>query len=35
MTLRNILYINALQKHSFYVAITMILHGNNYAFTMQ
>ena len=24
MTLRNILYINTLQKHSFYVAITMI-----------
>lgn len=34
MTLRNILYIHTLQKHSFYVAITMILRGNNYAFTM-
>ena len=26
-TLRHILYINTLQKHSFYVAITMILRG--------
>ena len=31
MTLRNILYINTLQKHSFYVAITMILHRESLA----
>ena len=31
MTLRNILYINTLQKHSFYLLKAMLLRGNIYA----
>lgn len=34
ITLRNILYINTLQKHSFYVVITMLLPPKSYAIAM-